>query len=139
MKMWDAMGNKISYINTDKNGQQIKRKRWSHLTRKMIWTAHDCKCAYCGTPVTFTDMQLDHKESLYNGGEDNIKNLVCSCRACNKYKGAMDTETFRQELSKLPERLMRDSSTFRLAVRHGLVTVNSVPVTFAFEKGGSDE
>lgn len=54
-------------------------------------------------------MQVDHAKPLRIGGEDDISNYLPACRSCNHYKATLDIEGFRDYLSKIHNRLMRDS------------------------------
>ena len=79
-------------------------------TRKAIAARTGNRCAYCGKLLT-RGWQRDHVEPLirYRGvcfsfaGSNGCKhperhipeNIVAACRPCNKDKGAMDLETWR--------------------------------------------
>ena len=92
------------------------------------------RCAYCGKALTLSEMQVDHIQSLWQGGEDSIENYRASCRACNFYKGGGDTENLRSELGKIVDRLKKTSFIFRLALAYGLITIQEKPIVFEFEK-----
>lgn len=97
----------------------------------------DGHCAYCGCELRYEDMQVDHVIAL-NGwsrqGSDTLDNMLPACRSCNHYKSTMSLETFREMVENMPTALMRDSVTYRNAVRFGLVTPNPKPVKFYFEQ-----
>lgn len=86
-------------------------------------------------------MQVDHIVPLRKGGSDTMDNMRPACRSCNHYKHTLTVEQFRQEIGKAPNRLMRYDTTYRLAVRFGLLELSRKPVTFYFERkeGGSDD
>ena len=65
---------------------------------------------------------------------DIEENMMPSCRRCNLYKGTMDLESFRQEISKQVERLRKRNWNFRIAEDYGLVQEIKIKVTFYFEK-----
>lgn len=61
-------------------------------------------CAYCGIPFrsrrlfgwTHRSKTTDHVIPLSRGGSNRSGNRVPCCRACNKAKGAMTPEEFRE-------------------------------------------
>lgn len=82
-------------------------KRFSDIDRRSIWEAHGKRCAYCGDPLQFRALFIDHviPQSL-NDAPDELDallrlcgapegfdlhgdlNLVPSCHRCNTLKGA---------------------------------------------------
>ena len=67
-------------------------------------------------------------------GGDTLDNMLPACRSCNHYKSKSTLEGFRRMVESMPAVLMRDSVTYRNAVRFGLVTPAPHPVTFYFER-----
>lgn len=53
-------------------------------------------CWYCGGDDIST---IDHIVALYNGGTDDIENLVLCCKRCNSRKKALTIEEFRYKNS----------------------------------------
>ena len=84
-------------------------------------------------------MQVDHVIPI-NGwseqGEDTLDNMLPACRSCNHYKSRSTLEGFRKMVENMPTVLMRDSVTYKNAVRFGLVTPTPHPVKFYFEQLG---
>ena len=82
-------------------------------------------------------MQVDHVVPV-NGylerGEDTLDNMLPACRSCNHYKSKSTLEGFRRKVENMPNVLMRDSVTYRNAVRFGLVRPTPHPVRFYFEQ-----
>ena len=112
-----------------------KRKKFTKSERQQIYDMFNGHCAYCGCEITLKQMQADHIEPLELGGADKISNLYPSCRSCNHYKHTMTIERFRQALERMPSVLMRDSVTYKNAVRFGLIKHPENPkVKFYFEK-----
>lgn len=64
---------------------------------------------------------------------DQMDNYMPACRSCNNYKSTYTLEKFRKAAERWPEVLMRDSVTYRNAVRFGLVIPNPGAVKFYFE------
>jgi 5-methylcytosine-specific restriction endonuclease McrA len=122
--------------------------------RQIIFDKYDGKCAYCGNPLIFEKMQVDHIIPKYNfkmyvGNKynvpgflshltiediDHIDNLFPACAVCNKWKDTFDLELFRGELFKQIERLNKYSSNFRIAKKYGLVLETPKPIIFYFEQ-----
>lgn len=127
----------ISFFKMNNKGENImviKRKRLSAEERKQIYDMFDGHCAYCGCEITIKNMQVDHIEPLRNGGTDTLDNMFPACRSCNHYKCTMTIEKFRKQVERMPYVLMRDSVTYKNAVRFELVIPNPHNVLFYFEK-----
>ena len=75
-----------------------------------------------------------HATPLRIGGADDISNYMPACRSCNHYKATLDIEGFRDYLSRLHKRLMRDSIPYQVAERFGIVKYVSDDVKFYFEE-----
>lgn len=52
------------------------------------------KCIKCGNSFRKGDMDIDHIIPQKYGGSDNILNLQCICKHCNRSKGANMSESF---------------------------------------------
>lgn len=119
-----------------------RRRKLSKPERLEVYQKMNGHCAYCGCDLKFEDMQVDHVVPL-NGysqqGADTLDNMLPACRSCNHYKSRMPLELFRKMLEKMPDTLMRDSVTYKNAVRYGLVIQNWHPVVFYFEKNEMKE
>lgn len=115
--------------------------------RVKIWNKFKKRCAYCGCVLTYNKMQVDHISPLYRGtsqyelskynilkGENKEYNYNPSCPSCNSSKSTFTIEKWRAEINKKTERLKRDSSTYRLLLRFGLVKEVNVSCRFYFEK-----
>lgn len=102
--------------------------------RKVVYSKCNGHCAYCGCELAFKDMQVDHVVSLYgHNGADDISNMLPACRSCNHRKGTSTLEQFRKAVERFPEVLMRDSVTYKNAVRFGLVEPKPHKIKFYFE------
>lgn len=111
----------------------MKRKRLGKAQRKRVFGMFGGRCAYCGCEISLDKFSIDHIVSLYNGGKDEVENMMPSCNSCNHYKGTMGLEKFRKYLEGITRRLDRDSVTYRIAKRYGLVFEREVPLKFYFE------
>ena len=112
----------------------MKRKPIPQKVRRRVYEKYGGRCAYCGQPIAYRDMQVEHLVPLAKGGADREENYMPSCHTCNHYKHTLMVEQFRQEIGKAPNRLMRYDTAYRLAVRFGLLELNRKPVTFYFER-----
>lgn len=111
-----------------------KRRRLSMDERRAVYDLTGGRCAYCGEKIAFEDMQVDHVVPLRKGGADTLENMLPACRSCNHYKSTLTVEQFRKSVERMPEVLMRDSTTYKNAVRFGLVCPMPRPVVFYFER-----
>ena len=103
------------------------------------------RCAYCGNPLS-EKWHADHVEPLVRNDwlkvprapdyphRDTLANMNPACPPCNIDKHSMSLEGWRGIIQRSNEVLARDVSTFRRAVRYGLVSLSDAPVTFYFER-----
>lgn len=103
------------------------------------------RCAYCGQPLG-EKWHADHIEPLVRNNwlripkgpdyphRDTLENMNPACPPCNMDKHSQSLDSWRSNIQRSNEMLARDVSTFRRAVRYGLVELNSKPVVFYFEK-----
>lgn len=110
-----------------------KRRKLTKEQRQIVYDKCKGHCAYCGCALDYKDMQVDHVVPIRKNGEDTIGNMLPACRSCNHYKSTLTVEQFRQMVEKMPETLMRDSVTYKNAVRFGLVKPTPHKVMFFFE------
>ena len=113
--------------------------------RKRIYDKYNGRCAYCGIDLKkrFT---INHIEPKFRGsndeelkrnfrirGKSEMSNYNPCCNSCNSSKSTMSLEKWRSEINKKYNRLIRDSSSFNLLVRFGMIkrTGNCI---FYFEK-----
>lgn len=110
------------------------------------------RCAYCGCELG-DKWHADHVEPIVRNDwfkragftkelhrppdhpeRDTLANMNPACPPCNIDKHSLTLEGWRELMQRSNEVLMRDVSTFRRAVRYGLVTLNAEPIVFYFEK-----
>ncbi len=116
-----------------------KRKKLTKGQRIAVYYKFGGHCAYCGCEIDIADMQVDHIKALERGGTDDMDNLYPACRSCNHYKHTLTVEGFREALERMPSVLMRDSVTYKNAVRYGLIKQVKDNVVFLFEKDGEQK
>ena len=112
-----------------------KRKQFSKTIRREVLDKTSGRCAYCGCPLPINEMQIDHVIPLYNGGTNDIDNLLPSCRSCNHYKDTFSLEMFRDNIESIPQVLNDSSASYRIAKRYGIIHEDRKKrVEFYFEK-----
>lgn len=112
----------------------MQRKAIPKQIRQRVYEKYRGRCAYCGSAIEYKDMQVDHLVPLYNGGADDVENMMPACRSCNHYKRASSLEVWRKQLEAATKTLARDCYTYRNAVRFGQVTETPHKVVFYFER-----
>ena len=101
--------------------------------RKRVYEKYNGHCAYCGRPIDYKDMQVDHIQAKYVGGADELENYNPACRMCNFYKGTMDIDHFRDQLKLARERLHK-VYIYRLPLAYGLIEEKDNNIEFYFER-----
>ena len=118
----------------------MKHSQIKKSIRELVYKKYNGHCAYCGSNIEYKDMQVDHVDSLYlsyiHGVEtdDTIDNYLPACRQCNYYKGGGSLECFRERLTTEMMHNLRNNFGYRLAIKYGLVSENSINIEFYFEK-----
>ena len=111
-----------------------ERKRLAKASRMLIWQKYGKHCAYCGKPLKYEDMQIDHLIPLARGGkDDSFENYMPACRACNYYKDTYTLEEFREQLGLIRDRLKK-VFIYKLALSHGIVQETGREIKFYFEE-----
>ena len=62
------------------------RSSLSPVIRWQVFARDSFTCQYCGRRPPIV-LEVDHRTSIANGGDDDIDNLVTSCADCNRGKG----------------------------------------------------
>jgi 5-methylcytosine-specific restriction endonuclease McrA len=118
-------------------------------TRIKVWNKYHQRCAYCGKPLAYKDMQVDHfipkrlewwcinpgRKEKYNLPEtlDHISNLKPSCGSCNHYKRAELPESFRHTMKTIHKRIKK-IYIVKVAEDYGLIQIKEWDGVFYFEK-----
>ena len=114
----------------------------SKLVREAVHKKFDGRCAYCGTPIEYRQMQVDHyypqcKAKFYKNrfriDVHAMDNLMPACRRCNHYKRARTPKQFRELMQGLHERLQA-IYILKVAVDFGMATIQPFEGSFYFEK-----
>lgn len=77
----------------DRRCTRLPWSEWAVL-RLGIFQRDDFTCRYCGAHGV--PLECDHATPLSRGGTNDRPNLVTACRACNRSKGSMTADEFRQ-------------------------------------------
>lgn len=64
-----------------------ERKTLSKKIRFEVFKRDSFTCQYCGRMAPDVVLEVDHINAVFNGGENDIMNLVTSCFDCNRGKG----------------------------------------------------
>lgn len=107
--------------------------------RQAVYEKYGGHCAYCGRPLAYKDMQVDHVVSRYSSRYtdpadiDVLASYNPSCRACNCRKGTLSIEGFRCEIKEQAKREMQRFQA-RMSVAYGLLEYHPErEITFYFE------
>lgn len=60
------------------------RKPISKKIRFEVFKRDKFTCQYCGRSAPDVILEIDHLNPVINGGDNDILNLVTSCRDCNR-------------------------------------------------------
>ncbi len=80
-----------------------QRKTFSKKERKNIYRKTEGRCYICGDFVDYDLFEIEHFVPLGCGGTNDIKNLYCSCHACNVLKGSLTPEQFFAKIKRISE------------------------------------
>ncbi len=121
----------------------MKRGKISVSDRMTVYKKCGGHCAYCGKPIKYQEMQVDHVDSHYRHmGKDEIGNYLPSCRDCNGLKSDYLLEEFRDKLipdcakkATMGGRIIgrQDTRAARIAKAYGLDKSPKKRVVFYFE------
>lgn len=87
-----------------------KRKSITKKIRFEVFKRDSFTCQYCGGCSPDIVLEIDHINPIANGGDNDILNLITSCVACNRGKGAKllsdksVIETQKKQLNELNKR-----------------------------------
>lgn len=123
----------------------------SKAQREQVRNKFGGRCAYCGCELP-KRWHVDHMEpverklkripgkgivatgEMWNPGADNIDNMMPSCPSCNIDKHSFPLEYWRRQVQDSCNILMRNTTTYRRAMRFGLVEETGRQIKFYFEE-----
>jgi hypothetical protein len=72
------------------------------LTRRELFHRDGGLCLYCGTRLSFSQMQIEHVVPRSKGGDHAWTNVVSTCEGCNRFKDDRTPEQAGMTLLALP-------------------------------------
>lgn len=122
----------------------MSTKRLTKAQRAQVRSMFGGRCAYCGCELG-DRWHADHVEpvgrewwkkdgSLERPEHDHIGNLMPACAPCNIDKHAMTLDHWRAKLQRSCEVLANNHTTYRHALRFGLLRETQATVSFYFER-----
>ena len=78
-----------------------KRITFHPRLKRELLNDQDRRCMYCGERKSTKTTDIDHKDPVVRGGENERANLQILCRPCNQRKGMQTDEEFRERYAKL--------------------------------------
>ncbi len=111
--------------------------------KQAVYALFSGRCAYCGTPIAFDEVKIDHLtvSSLCGTAEVSVelektseKIAIPTCPLCSSFSKLFPTpDGFRKTLENTFVPSMKESYSWRLAERFGLVESHEKPVRFFYE------
>lgn len=83
-----------------------KRKSIPKSVRFEVFKRDSFKCQYCGASAPDVILEVDHIVPVAEGGENDMMNLITSCRDCNRGKGnkkLTDRQTIEKQKTELDD------------------------------------
>lgn len=114
-------------------------KEISKKKREIVFKKYNGRCAYCGRKLSYAKFHVDHISPRMRHlppsmrGSNDISNLNPSCPPCNISKSTFSIEKWKSELLCKYDRMLRDSSNFRLLDSLNLIS-RKKSIVFYFEK-----
>lgn len=122
--------------------------------RLKVYHMFDGHYAYCGKPIEYKDMQVDHVipknrgmhrrwdekqgEFIVTQRADSLGNYMPTCRVCNFRKRDISLELFWQAIKEQAIGLLKGAAKFQvnMSIAYGLIIPQfNNDVKFYFEKG----
>ena len=109
------------------------------IDRRKVYEKTGGRCAYCGIPLEFNRMQIDHwwpqflAHFEHDKDNNRFENLMPACQKCNIHKHGMRPEVWRAELQRQVS-MLKHNAQFDRALRFGQVEIVDKPIVFWFEQ-----
>jgi hypothetical protein len=117
---------------------RVNRKTISKKLRFEVFKRDSFKCQYCGESAPEVILHADHINPVFEGGKNELTNLITSCESCNQGKGkrklsdATAVEKQKLQLDELNER--RQQLEMMMKWREGLSDIEETKFGYAKEK-----
>lgn len=114
-----------------------KRQNMGKRVRFEVFKRDGFKCQYCGATAPDVVLEVDHINPVSKGGDNELINLITSCKSCNSGKSDIplsdDASVKKQRamLDELSDR--REQLEMMLAWRDGLKKIGDDTVSIAEE------
>jgi 5-methylcytosine-specific restriction endonuclease McrA len=99
--------------------ERIKENGGSHTKNDLaaLIAIQENSCYFCGTEIELISglnkAHADHYESIFDGGRNDVQNIVMTCPSCNLKKGTLDGSHF--------ENLIRKTRTPEISKKLGVI------------------
>lgn len=104
-----------------------KRKSITKSLRFEVFKRDSFKCQYCGRSAPDVILEVDHIVPVSKGGNNDLLNLVTSCRDCNRGKSAKmlkDTSVIDKQKKQLDDlNAAREQSEMLIRWKQELLTM----------------
>ena len=81
--------------------KDTRRIHFPDEVRQLIYNTAQGRCVLCGRKIVYDKMTLDHIVPLAVGGLNDIRNLQCTCEACNLFKGSVLPDDFMERVTEI--------------------------------------
>lgn len=98
-----------------------RRRGFNSNVRLSVWNKHNGNCAYCGTPISLTEMEIDHINPYKDSKDNSIINLNPSCSCCNRLKAARTIEEFRVIIRTISSNVIKNED---LLMRYNIINAS---------------
>lgn len=78
-----------------------KRTKINTDKRKSTYKKSKGYCCLCGKFIDYEDFTIDHIIPVAKGGTNNIDNLQCACKVCNKIKTDVLPDEFTDKITEM--------------------------------------
>ena len=78
-----------------------QRRCFSQNERTAVYNKSEGRCAICGKFVPFESFTVDHIIPLAKGGSNDMSNLQCACKTCNRIKQDILPEELMDKLTEI--------------------------------------
>lgn len=78
-----------------------QRRCFSQNERTAVYNSSEGRCAICGKFVPFESFTVDHIIPLAKGGSNDMSNLQCACKTCNRIKQDILPEELMDKLTEI--------------------------------------
>ena len=115
----------------------MERTPLSKTLRFEVFKRDKFTCQYCGQSAPDVVLEVDHINPIANCGDNQIMNLITSCRDCNRGKGKRklsDSDEIKKQKTQMKELAnRREQLEFMIQWRNELKQIDEVAVNIISE------